>query len=152
MSIIDELIYDRTDEDIEIARQCKRTNTPFPSDNLKFSWDNRALNRTEEAMEYVNEIFKELGYNASMRFKKDWTNEPITEDEANRYVRNLTILRNYLVLTSETPTAPTTINGMTIERANEIEKIIYDINIMLENLMKIFRYADDVMAGEDYFS
>lgn len=152
MSVIDELIFDRTQEDLNVARECKRLNIPLPSDNLKFSWDNRALNRTEQAMQYVNEIFVELGYFTNLKFKTDWSKEPITEDEANRYINNLKVLRNYLVLEVTTPTAPNTINGMTLERANDIEKILFDIDVALERLMKIFRYADDLYANEDYFN
>ena len=62
MSIIDDLIYDRTSEDLEDAKYYINNNLPFPNDNLRFSWDYRTLNRTEEAMEYVNKILTELGY------------------------------------------------------------------------------------------
>lgn len=134
--IIDELIYDRTYEDIEEAKQYVRDNVPFPNDNLRYSWDYRALNRTEQAMEYVDSIFKELGYYKNMRFKTDWLNDEITREEANRYIENLKTLREFILMSSETPTAPTTMNGMTIERANDIEKIIFDINFVLEALQK----------------
>lgn len=134
--IIDELIYDRTDEDLEIARQYVRNNVPFPNDNLRFSWDYRALNRTEEAMQYVDEIFKELGYFKNMQFKTDWLNDEITREQAQRYIDNLTTLRNFILMPSTSPAAPTTINGMTINRANEIEKLIFDINFVLEALQK----------------
>ena len=152
MSIIDELIFDRTDEDLEVAKNYIRNNEPLPSDNLRYSWDCRALNRTEEAMEYVNEIFKELGYFRNMEFKTDWFADEITPKQVERYISNLRTLRNFLVMSSSTPTVPNTINGMTIERANEIEKIIYDIDILLEKLLKSFRYVNDVYCNEDYFS
>ena len=134
--IIDELIFDRTNEDIEEAKQYVRDNVPFPNDNLRFSWDYRALNRTEQAMEYVDEIFKELGYYKNMRFKTDWLNDEITRDEANRYIENLTTLRNFILMPSNSPSVPTTMNGMTIEKANDIEKLIFDINFVIEALKK----------------
>lgn len=134
--IIDELIYDRTNEDIEVAKQYVRDNVPFPNDNLRFSWDYRALNRTEQAMEYVDSIFKELGYYKNMRFKTDWLNDEITREEANRYIENLKTLREFILMPSDSPDVPTTINGMTIEKANDIEKIIFDINFVLEALQK----------------
>jgi hypothetical protein len=134
--IIDELIYDRTYEDIEEAKQYVRDNVPFPNDNLRYSWDYRALNRTEQAMEYVDSIFKELGYYKNMRFKTDWLNDEITREEANRYIENLKTLREFILMPSETPATPTSMNGMTIERANNIEKIIFDINFVLEALQK----------------
>jgi hypothetical protein len=134
--IIDELIYDRTYEDLEIARQYVRDNVPFPNDNLRFSWDYRALNRTEQAMEYVDSIFKELGYYKNMKFKTDWLNDEITREEAQRYLDNLTSLRNFILMPSDSPDVPTTMNGMTIERANDIEKLIFDINVVIEALQK----------------
>ena len=134
--IIDELIYDRTNEDIEIAKKYIQDNVPFPNDNLRFSWDYRALNRTELAMEYVYKIFEELGYYKNMKFKTDWLNEEITRDEAERYIENLTALRNFILMPSDSPEAPTTINGMTIERANNIEKLIFDMNFVIGSLKK----------------
>lgn len=134
--IIDELIYDRTYKDLEIARQYVRDNVPFPNDNLRFSWDYRALNRTEQAMEYVDSIFKELGYYKNMKFKTDWLNDEITRAEAQRYIDNLTNLRNFILMPSDSPDVPTTMNGMTIERANDIEKLIFDLNFVIESLQK----------------
>ena len=134
--IIDELIYDRTQEDIENARQYVKDNVPFPNDNLRFSWDYRALNRTEQAMEYVDSIFKELGYYKNMKFKTDWLNDEITRAEAQRYIENLTNLRNFILMPNTSPDVPTTMNGMTISRANDIEKLIFDINFILEALQK----------------
>lgn len=152
MSIIDQLIYDRTDNDLETARNYIRNNQPLPNDNLRYSWDYRALNRTEEAMEYVDQIFKELGYFKNMTFKKDWFDDEITPEQRDRYVDNLKTLRNFLVMTSSTPPAPDTINGMSISRANQIEKIIYDIDDLLEKLLKSFRYVNDLYCNEDYFN
>lgn len=134
--IIDELIYDRTYEDIESARQYVKNNVPFPNDNLRFSWDYRALNRTEQAMEYVDSIFKELGYYKNMKFKTDWLNDEITRAEAQRYLDNLTNLRNFILMPSTSPDVPTTMNGMTIQRANDIEKLIFDLNFVIESLQK----------------
>lgn len=152
MSIIDSLIYDRTNEDLNVATKCIEENKPFPSDNLRFSWDYRALNRTEEAMKYLNDMFVELGYYRNMKFKYDWTNEEITPEDNERYIRNLKILRDYLTMESDTPLAPNTINGMSINRANDIEKILHDIDIVLERMTANFRYANDVYSGEGYFS
>lgn len=134
--IIDDLIFDRTQADLKVPNECKEKNIPYPNDNLRYSWDFRALNRTEEAMEYVNEIFKELGYFKNMDFKTDWSNEEITPEQATRYINNLKTLRSFLIMKSTTPEAPNTINGMSIERANDIEKIIYDINALLDILSK----------------
>ena len=134
--IIDKLIYDRTQEDVEYAQNLKNNNEPYPNNNLRFSWDFRALNRTEEAMQYVNQIFQELGYFTNMKFKTDWSIEEITPKERDRYINNLTILRNYIALNSEVPLAPTTINGMSYERANDIEKILFEIDKALKILQK----------------
>ena len=149
MSIIDELIFDRTDEDLEVAKNYIKNNQPLPSDNLRYSWDCRALNRTEEAMEYVNEIFKELGYFRNMEFKTDWFADEITPKQSERYISNLKVLRSYLTMPSDTPATPNTINGMTIERANEIEKIIHDIDVVLEALQNNFVYSGVCGSGQN---
>lgn len=149
MSIIDELIYDRTSEDLEVARGYIKRNEPLPNDNLKYAWDNRALNRTEEAMEYVNDIFKELGYFRNMEFKTDWFADEITPEQSERYIANLKTLRGYLTMPSTTPNVPNTINGMSIERANEIEKIIHDIDIVLEALQNNYIYCGVANLGQN---
>ena len=134
--IIDELIFDRTEADLEVPKQCKVQNIPFPNDNLRYSWDFRALNRTEEAMEYSNQIFQEMGYFRNMNFKTDWSNEEITPEQAKRYIENLKTLRTFLLMSSNTPPAPNTINGMSITRAKKKKKILFDINFLLEALQK----------------
>ena len=53
---------------------------------------------------------------------------------------------------STTPPAPNTINGMSISRANDIEKIIFDIDELLKNIIANFRYVNDVYCGENYFN
>ena len=150
--IIDELIYDRTEADLEIPKACKKQNIPYPSDNLRYSWDYRALNRTEQAMEYLNQIFKELGYFKAMEFKTNWTDEEITPEQANRYINNLRTLREFIIMESTTLVAPNTINGMSIDRANDIEKILHDIDLVLQHVIANFRYANDLYCGENYFS
>ena len=48
--------------------------------------------------------------------------------------------------------APNTINGMSIDRANDIEKILHDIDLVLQHVIANFRYANDLYCGENYFS
>ena len=146
--IIDELIYDRTEADLEIPKACKKQNIPYPSDNLRYSWDYRALNRTEQAMEYLNQIFKELGYFKTMEFKTNWTDEEITPEQANRYINNLRTLREFIIMESTTPVAPNTINGMSIDRANDIEKILELLDVLIGKIEQAYLYSGEIHAGE----
>lgn len=101
MSIIDTLITDRT--------------TPGPYD-----W--RDYNRVGEAVEYVVKRLSEIGYKADVLTKTDWTRQDIqSQTQMAQYIANIKAVRAALQLQSA---APDSINRLTYEGANEIERVL----------------------------
>lgn len=133
--IIDELIFDRTERDLEEAKEYIYRNEPFPDNNLRFSWDYRAFNRTEKAMKYLQDKYELIGYYAELEVKTDWYIDEITREQEERYLRNLGKIKALMIIPISATNLPTTINGMTIERANNIEKILFEAN-NVANMLK----------------
>lgn len=118
MSIIDELITDRTYGDVT-------------SGNAKGRYDYRDYNRVGQAINYVA---TEIG-GLSITAKTDWINSDIPKNS------DMTAYRGYvqtiLDTTGVTRPIPTTNNAiLTVSGANQIEKALYDTHYLLQNMMR----------------
>ena len=47
-----------------------------------------------------------------------------------------------------TPPVPESIEGLTWQKANDIEQILFDINALLNNMENSFVYSGEVYSGE----
>lgn len=123
--------------------------TPVPS-ATRGMYTHNDLNRVERAVEATVARFKEAGYELpSMVTKTDWTHrdKPQIED-IERYYNNISLLREFLVVYPKTPKSPSVDKPLNYEMANNIEKIIVDVNNIITGIMTSWFYAGDVMSGE----
>lgn len=123
--------------------------TPIPS-ATRGMYTHNDLNRVERAVEATVDRFKEAGYELpSMVIKTDWTHrdKPQIED-IDRYYNNVSLLREFLVVYPKTPKSPSVDKPLNYEMANNIEKIIVDVNNIITGIMTSWFYAGDVMSGE----
>ena len=123
--------------------------TPVPS-ATRGMYTHNDLNRVERAVEATVARFKEAGYELpSMVIKTDWTHrdKPQIED-IERYYNNISLLREFLVVYPKTPKSPSVDNPLNYEMANNIEKIIVDVNNIITGIMTSWFYTGEVMSGE----
>jgi hypothetical protein len=66
----------------------------------------------------------------------------------DRYFGNIALLRAALPLYQTTPKAPTTSKKMDYLVANDIEKILSDIDRQIATINQSWYYAGDVFTGE----
>ena len=131
------LIYDRTTKDLY-----DKTDKAY--------YNTTDLNRVESATEYISRLLKLYSYfYGELECKKDWlmTDFP-TEEEMNRYLNNIQKLMDSFYLKENTPNLPQSMNYLDIEKANNIEKILYDLNELIENMISQFYYCGEIYSGE----
>lgn len=130
MNVIDTLIFDRTNEDI-----INETDKAFIS--------YIDLNRIEEACSYLASLLK-----VSIMTKEWKIDEFRKTSEMERLRNNINLLENSYYKMPNTPKLPEKITYTSITEANNIEKILFDINTMIENVKAAVRFAGTFYAGE----
>lgn len=126
MSIIDTLITDRT----------------APG---RYDW--RDFNRVEEAVAYISAELEGLGYSAPVSVKTDWARgDKLSRADADRYVKNVQTLRAVLTVFKDTPAAPESIRFLTYGRANDLEKILVDVEVAIRSMQEIFVHCNQPLV------
>lgn len=128
MSIIDTLITDRTRSDY---------------------YNITDLNRVGQAMRYVAARLRACGFDVVVTPRTDWVwTDRATPAAAKRYLNNLRKIRKALVLFASTPNVPSGKRPFTAEEANDIEKILIDVEDMVQCTMQCWYFCGDLYAGE----
>lgn len=134
-----------------------RTSADVAAKNEKGTYDSSDLNRVGAAMNYVAEKLKSAGYAPHISPKTDWKEHEWVDQTAQAvYLGDLAELRKQFALMESTPSVPprilaTTINsrdGLTYGLANDIEKILEDIDRLLTNAVQARFYSGELFSGE----
>lgn len=127
MSIIDTLITDRTGGYYNAAD----------------------LNRVENAVAYLTNRLHTAGYSVNATAKRDWTvNDIPTVTQMTAYLADITAIRNSLSVFSSTPATPSDMDGLTVQEANDIEKILLDVEDLITKMIAAYRHSGTFQAGE----
>lgn len=151
------LITDRTQRDVERWRLLHSKGFDALTAEEKAEWQTAMkgaynyedMNRVESAVAFVANRLSELGYFVFPEVKATWnvTDHP-TKADMDRYFGNIALLRAALPLYQTTPKAPTTSKKMDYLVANDIEKILSDIDRQIATINQSWYYAGDVFTGE----
>lgn len=136
MSIIGTLITDRTQADVD-AR------------NGKGTYNASDLNRVAAAMNYVAGRLESAGYDPHISQKTDWKDDDWVDPTAQAvYLGYLAELRSQFAMMQTTPPVPNDMEKLTYQEANDIEKILEDIDRLLTNAAQAWFYSGDIYASE----
>ena len=136
MSIIGTLITDRTQADVD-AR------------NGKGTYNASDLNRVAAAMNYVAGRLESAGYDPHISPKTDWGDDDWVGPAAQAvYLGYLAELRSQFAMMQTTPPVPNDMEKLTYHEANDIEKILEDIDRLLTNASQAWFYSGDIYASE----
>lgn len=136
MSIIGTLITDRTQADVD-AR------------NGKGTYNASDLNRVAVAMNYVAGRLESAGYDPHISQKTDWKDDDWVDPAAQAvYLGYLAELRSQFAMMQTTPPVPNDMEKLTYQEANDIEKILEDIDRLLANASQAWFYSGDIYASE----
>lgn len=108
------------------------------------------LNRVEGAVEVISERLRDLGYKVpKLIVKTDWTHkDKLYKGDMERYYSNISTLRELAVVYPTTPMAPNKNNRLDYNVANDIEKILVDIDAISAKQLQTRYYVGDLFSGE----
>ena len=153
------LITDRTQEDVNrviyLRAKCWQDMTEEEqaewSTELKGAYNVSDLNRVENAVRYLAEELRKLGYPTNLVIHAEWTkeNKPNSED-LKRYFENVAKIRALLpAVYASTPDAPDNdLSKFNHEKANDLEQILLDIEEICGKIVASWFYLGDINAGE----
>ena len=108
------------------------------------------MNRVELAVQELSERLTELGYTPpALQTKTTWSTVDVpTKADFDRYFGNVDALKQVLPTFPSTPATPTTAQRFDYLKANDLEKILLDIDTAATNLMQSWYFSGDIFAGE----
>ncbi len=136
-------------EKIRTQKATQEDINEWNSRSLKGSYNATDLNRVGYAMQFIANEFQRFGYNVSVSPKLDWSeNEVPRPSDIALYLFDLSVLRAALNVMAKTPGVPLDAEKFTYTEANNIEKILEDINFLLNSSAQAWYYSEDVFSGE----
>lgn len=155
------LVTDRTKADLQrweylrnkgFANMTTEERTEWLTGNMKGAYNKGDLNRVGEALNYLHDRLNAAGYITyplAFKAKTNWTVTSIpTADDLTYYLKCVSSVRDALTLFATTPPAPTDTGALNIEEANNIEKILIDVETLINNMIAAQYYSNDIFAGE----
>ena len=134
-----------------------RTAADVNAGNAKGTYNASDLNRVGAAMNYVADRLKEAGYDPHISPKTDWKDEDWVDQAAQAvYLGDLAEIRKQFSMMKSTPEVPPRIlatgintnDGLTHTWANDIERILEDVDSLLTNISAAWFFSGDLFSGE----
>ena len=149
------LVYDRTAQDVETART-QRGTTLTP---LKGCYNITDLNRVEAAVKTLAAALTSAGYPVSVTpvlkgskaEDREWQEgDVLYRPQWTTYLNNVQRLRDAYYTLAETGELPAPEDKLKYTGANTIEKVLADIDLLLDGMKSIYRRAGTFTAGGNY--
>lgn len=157
MSVIDTLVTDRTEADVSHYSELRDKGWAEMTTAEKAEWvagmkgayNASDLNRVASAMAYLSQRFASAGYSVPVSSPTDWANGDIpTKGDMDTYLDDLRRIRAALAVMDTTPSAPGSMDYLTWAKANDIEKILVDVDDALGRLLLSPFYSGEIYSGE----
>lgn len=162
MSIINELVYDRTQDDVDRVYTLKNKIltgglTALSVEEkaeylagMKGAYNYTDFNRLGEAITYLVERMKELDiHDSSIIPKIDWVmGDTPTQSQVNNLLSCLTKLRAKLSLPDNAPSVPNSLDKLTYQTANDMELLLWMIDQRITQTTSAFRYSGTIYCGQ----
>ena len=148
------LVYDRTAQDVETART-QRGTTLTP---LKGCYNIADLNRVESAVKTLAASLTSAGYpveitpvlKGSKAEDREWReSDTIRLSQWRQYLANVQALRDAYYTLAETGQLPDAADRLDYIGANTIEKILADIDLLIDWMKSSYRRCGTFRAGNN---
>lgn len=111
------------------------------------------LNRVENAFKYLRDKMNgEYGFNLDLIIKTDWTRNDLGQLGAQslmeQYRQNVVKIRGAIMMMKSTPQTPESMRFLTWAKANDIEKILVDVEELLNKMPAAYRHSGMFHAGQ----
>lgn len=119
------------------------------TDTWKGAYNYTDLDRVGAAVTRITERLVSTGIYIATVGKSDWTEEDYNNVEAlDYYLKDISLVRGAIAVTSDTPPVPDDLQGLYWWEANNIEKILEDVDYLITNMMQAWYYSGDLYSGE----
>lgn len=152
------LVTDRTAGDVARLMEllAKPVNAWTDADRSEFSAANKGaynysdMNRVENAVQTLADMLNENGYPVEiLSVKNNWAESTIPSmADLTRYLENVRRIRAAFYTLPTTPQVPASMSGLTYVKANAIEQILADVDILLNGMIASYTYSGDIFGGE----
>lgn len=106
------------------------------------------LNRIEDKQSELKGLFNAMGYWNTPITNKTWYHTQIfDETEFRRIIGNTDILRKAFFVCADTPTTPSV--SFYYEDINSLEKILFDLDVMINDIKSRYRQCGTFQSGEE---
>lgn len=162
MSIINELVYNRTQADVDrvytlknkiltggLAALSAEEKAEYLA-GMKGAYNYTDFNRLGEAVAYLVERMKELDiHDSSIIPKVDWVmGDTPTQSQVSNLLSCLTKLRAKLSLLDDAPSVPNSLDKLTYQTANDMELLLWMIDQRITQTTAAFRYSGTMYCGQ----
>ena len=149
------MIYDRTKTDVDAALSIRadyvQQGTELTAKQVeqleRGTITINTLNRIENKQKSLKSLFNDMGYWNTPTTNKEWQYTDIF-DEVNfrRIIDNLNILRNAFFVFKNTPNTPPI--SYYWQDINSLEKILFDLDVMINDVKSRYRRCGTFRCGE----
>lgn len=150
------MIFDRTQNDVDTAIVLRNTKvkkfetlTEIDIATLeKGTLTINTINRIETKQEELKNLFNDMGYWNTPTTNKTWSeNNIFNVDEFQRIINNTNVLRQAFFVYKATPNTPPI--SYYWEDINALEKILHDLDVMINDVKSHYRECGTFECGEE---
>ena len=150
------MIFDRTQNDVDTAIFIRNTKVKkfeaLTESDINYlergTITINTLNRIEAKQEELKNLFNDMGYWNTHITNKVWgENDIFNADEFQRILNNTNILRQAFFVYKATPNTPPV--SYHYNDINSLEKILYDLDVMISNVKANYRFCGEFECGEE---
>lgn len=117
--------------------------------DMKGAYNASDLNRVGRAITYITGRLAPTGIHPRTVGKSDYTETDYNNAKyMDQYYEDIYLIHLSLKPKPDTPPMPLSIRGLYWYEANNIEKILEDVDYLITNMIQGFYYSGDFFAGE----
>lgn len=152
-----DLIYDRTADDVaEVLRLTQKAFAGTLTDEEKTMWlagmkgayDAIDMNRVAAAVSTLSGLLNAAGYKNEVSAQNFAEGEDSTKEKYSVYLSNVQTLRDAIAVRATTPSVPAADAKLDFAGANNIEKILADLDELLGWMTYSRKYCGTFAAGQ----
>ena len=150
------MIFDRTQNDVDTAvvlrREKVQTFQELTESEIatleRGTLTINTLNRIENKQEELKNLFNDMGYWNTPTTNKTWgENDIFNVDDFNRIIDNTNVLRQAFFVYKATPNTPPI--SYYWDDINALEKILYNLDVMINDVKSHYRQCGTFQCGEE---
>lgn len=157
--MLQNLITDRTLNDFQRWKELRDKGYANMTDaereewktDLKGSYNASDLNRVGAVLNYLRDRLTETAYLTGREFsmREDWQKNEIPSTTAfYEYINAVETIRGAMSFKLTTPPTPENNGSLDYEGANNIEKILIDVDELITNMLNVRYFSGDLFSGE----